>query len=547
MRFGLVLKIGTGVLLLIVLSYLYSPKPQNSTFSVPPKTELIVLKSVYSVDSITLTTTNGDVPVTSGSLNYPYLSEILIIVPQNSKELGITHINLNGIHPLFAWFRPAAVSFTSYFDYFYDYRFRLFTQASLLGGAAFLFFLSLITGFISKIKVLHIYSGLSGFVLLLFAFIQPNFILREFFVFNNFPVLFLWILILTLCFIYRVFMDFSPQKHAVQIIQKNALISISSIVTVQLFLKLHQAVVLAEIVFLSGYFFYLYSKVSRFINHYDFHFRVLFSLGGWILWGNILTLFLIESITTGLALNVILMVYMVILAYFISEQLLQELKRNVLLNEENLELETVLGHKAINSAENERKRMAQDLNGDVLKRVYSLTKKLENNHSDLDNIANESQETLQALRNYSYSLYPPYLENLPLGDILKREIEKRDINDWVVLNINVDESLNVVYHRIFKLWVYRIVNEYINAYLHENRISETLNVLLSCIESDIWAFEIFHDAFNLEEFKPILNIDAIDIYARYMNADFSFIQETNRVGWRFVSKFSEIKDEKFVF
>jgi hypothetical protein len=70
---------------------------------------------------------------------------------------------------------------------------------------------------------------------------------------------------------------------------------------------------------------------------------------------------------------------------------------------------------------------------------------------------------------------------------------------------------------------------------------------LSCIESDIWAFEIFHDAFNLEEFKPILNIDAIDIYARYMNADFSFIQETNRVGWRFVSKFSEIKDEKFVF
>jgi signal transduction histidine kinase len=336
-------------------------------------------------------------------------------------------------------------------------------------------------------------------------------------------------------------MDFSPQKHAVQIIQKNALISISSIVTVQLFLKLHQAVVLAEIVFLSGYFFYLYSKVSRFINHYDFHFRVLFSLGGWILWGNILTLFLIESITTGLALNVILMVYMVILAYFISEQLLQELKRNVLLNEENLELETVLGHKAINSAENERKRMAQDLNGDVLKRVYSLTKKLENNHLDLDNIANESQETLQALRNYSYSLYPPYLENLPLEDILKREIEKRDINDWVVLNINVDESLIVVYHRIFKLWVYRIVNEYINAYLHENRISETLNVLLSRIESDIWAFEIFHNSVNLEEFKPSLNIDAIDIYARYMNAEFSLINIEGHFGWRFVSKFSELK------
>jgi signal transduction histidine kinase len=541
MRFGLVLKIGTGVLLLIVLSYLYSPKPQNITFSIPPKTELIVLKSVYSVDSITLTTKKGEVPVTSGSIDYPYLSEILIIVSQNSKELGITQLNLKGIHLLFPWFRPEIVSLTTYFDYFYDYRFRLFTQASLLGGAAFLFFMSLVSGFISKIQVLYVYSGLSGLVLILFAFIQPNFILREFFVFNNFPVLFLWLLILTLCFIYRIFMNFSPQKHAVQIIPKNALITISSIIMVQLFLKLHHAIILVEIVFLSGYFFYLYSKVSRFINHYDFHFRVLFSLGGWILWGNILTLFLIESITTGLALNVILMAYMVILAYFISEQLLQELKRNVLLNEENLELEMGLGHKAINSAENERKRMAQDLNGDVLKRVYSLTKKLENNHLDLDNIANESQETLQALRNYSYSLYPPYLENLPLEDILKREIEKRDINDWVALNINVDESLNVVYHRIFKLWAYRIVNEYINAYLYENRISETLNVFLSRIESGIWAFEIFHDSVNLEEFKPILNIDAIDIYARYMNADFSFIQETNHVGWRFVSKFSELK------
>jgi hypothetical protein len=45
----------------------------------------------------------------------------------------------------------------------------------------------------------------------------------------------------------------------------------------------------------------------------------------------------------------------------------------------------------------------------------------------------------------------------------------------------------------------------------------------------------------LEEFKPSLNIDAIDIYARYMNAEFSLINIEGHFGWRFVSKFSELK------
>lgn len=541
MRFGFILLIGIGVLTLLGLHHFFPHTLKNKTFSIAPHTEVLVLKSVYRIDSVILTTCKGELLLSESDVEYVNISEILLILPQEAKELRPSHLKVKGIHPSFPWFQPSTLFFASYFDYFYTYRFRFFIQASLLGGVAFLFFMSLITGFISKIQVLYLYSGLSGFILILFWFLQPNHFIRSIIPFESLSVLFLWLLVLTLNFINQIFIHFSPQKLPAKSPSKQVFFFISSIIAIQLFIELNYIFILMEVALLTLYFSSFYIRVSKFINHYDLHFRVLFISGGILLWENIITVFLIDSLEAAFVSNIALLVYMVVLAYFISEQLLQELKRNVILNEENLELETALGYKAINSVENERKRMAQDLNGDVLKRVYSLSKSLENDNLDLDNISNESKETLDALRNYSYSLYPPYLENLPLENILKREIEKRDIHDKVDLILNFDNTLNVIKHRIFKLWTYRILNEYLNAYFKGDWMSEVLNVQINRLGSDIWVFEILQYTEKSIENPTDINSDTIEIYARYMNADFSLINVEGHFGWRFVSKLSELK------
>jgi len=541
MRFGFIGLIGIEVLSLLGLQHFFFQNHQNETFPIAPNTEVLVLKSVYYIDNVTLSTSKGELLLREKAIEYINFSEILLIIPQEAKELRPSHIKIKGVHPTFPWFQPSIISFSSYFDYFYTYRFRFFIQASLVGGVALLFFMSLITGFISKIKVLYLYSGLSGFVFLLFLFLQPNYFIRGIIPFQNLSVLFLWLLILTLNFINYFFKNFSPQKQPVKLPRKQVPIFISTVIGIQLLVELNCIFILLEVVLLTLYFLYFYNEVSKFIHHYDLQFRVLFIFGGLLLWGNVITVFLIDSSELTVVLNIALLVYMVVLAYFISDQLLRELKQNVILNEENLELETVLGYKAINSVENERKRMAQDLNSDVLKRVYSLTKSLENDHVDMDKIANESKETLDALRNYSYSLFPPYLENLPLEDILKREIEKRDLHDNLDLILNFDHTRNVIHHRIFKLWAFRILNEYLNTYFNGNWVSESLNVCIYFKDSDIWVFEIFQHTEKSPQNPININSDAIEIYARYMNAEFSLLNDEGHFGWRFVSKLSELK------
>ena len=541
MRFGFILLIGIGVLTLLSLHHFFPHTLKNKTFSIAPNSEVLVLKSVYRIDSVTLTTTNGELHLSETDVDYINFSEILLILPQEAKELRPSHVNIKGIHPIFPWFKPSIISFSSYFDYFYTYRFRFFIQASVVGGVAFLFFMSLITGFISKIQVLYLYSGLSGFILLLFWFLQPNHFIRCIIPFHNLSVLFLWLLVLTLNFTNQIFILFSPQKHPPKSPSKQVSFVISSIIAVQLFVELHYLFILLEAAFLTLYFSYYFIQVSKFIHHYNFHFRVLFIFGGILFWGNIITVFSIDSLEVAFILITTLVLYMVVLAYFISDQLLQELRRNVILNEENLALETELGRKAINSAENERKRMAHDLNSDVLKRVYSLSKSLENENLDMGKIANEFKGTLDALRNYSYTLYPPYLENLALEDILKREIEKRDIRDKVDLILNFDYSRNVIHHRIFKLWAYRILNEYLNTYFNGDWVAVSLNVRIDSNESDIWVFEISQHFGKITKNPTVINTDSIEIYARYMNAKFSLINVEGHFGWRFASTLSEFK------
>jgi signal transduction histidine kinase len=287
---------------------------------------------------------------------------------------------------------------------------------------------------------------------------------------------------------------------------------------------------------------YLYINVFRFANGFSWSFKLMIVLGiplTMVYWS---TLVLDFSSNQSLFLDAAVLVFYIVLASFIAEQILGEFKNSIALNLENLQLEIELGARQILSVENERKRMVQDLHHDVITRVANLANQSNQDLLDYNRIEAESNATLQSLRDYSYSLYPPYLEQLTLKNILQRELDRYGyFEPEALIEINEPEANH--FDQVFKLWVYRVFKEYLLGF-HRCPNPQKLHLCLDFTSNFDWELRIVNQIEGVTQGSPFKALSAdIEIYTDYYGVIFEEIDSSVQKGWRFLKEVTEAGKE----
>lgn len=535
----------------ILIFGLVSLFPRNSSaknklffeVDLPSPIRLLVISPIKQIDSACIVDSAGSHRV---QVDYLMGNEAVLTIPDRAaKNEGLSRCKVRIFNPL-TFVNPSDLKYSfyrNYFEYFKDYGYMLFHSTALMGGLTLLFFLSLIVGIITKIPGLMAYNYSVGYALFI-SYIQfEQTVVLSTFNHSGIAVFSLWLLFVVLALMMRYFNSLGISIEIPRYIQLRYISLLSLLFLVSAVFEWDPLLRVVQLIVIGLFFIILSIRTFFQIKEIQFHFRLLFVIGCMLLILQWLVFYFFFNTLYVLSVNTILLLFFVVFAYFISEAILQELRRNESLNKENSRLELSLGEIQISSIENEREKNARELYNNVVTRVHELAQNLDNEDLDFNLIELESTEMLNTLREYSYSLYPPYLENLQLSDILTRELEKLQFIRPATFDF--DYSLKILHHRIFKLWVYRIFYEY----LRINKIGPDVFGLRIQVKNDKFQgviLEIAHAyEINPNEINEDYIRDQLFTYIRYMNADFEVNKFTNCNFWRFkleIQKNDEIGD-----
>ncbi len=249
----------------------------------------------------------------------------------------------------------------------------------------------------------------------------------------------------------------------------------------------------------------------------------------------------------ALKVSIILNFELIVASFLAAKVIIWEFRENRSLIQHNLKMIRQMGLIQMESQENERKRIFQELNDDILYRLYELKKELHQSNEVL--IPNKGfgiyffknlERLLKKLRKYTYQLFPPHLNSMNLIDLFQRELDlyknanqlekdNYEINlTWLNVPTEILEiDLKVILYRIFQL------------YLKLNTSPKDLNIKIDFnqLDSD-FVFVISSDLeSNVEVLQPIM--DRLSLYLKILNADFTHSHSGQN--WRIVFKNPEIQ------
>lgn len=535
MRARWILFLGLFILKLPVFSQALDKNKAYQDFSLEVNSKIMIVSNVYALDSIRVFANDK-----AETISYEFLNscELFILIPE--KLFDSRSMKVRVYKPKIYSFKSdiQIKSFTSYFDYFKSYEPHLFRMTLLVGGILLLLLLSLFVALIARISILFFYNFLASCVLI-FILIQVNFALLErFFSVESLTVFMLWMLILVAHLLHNQLKNYDFQTPSWVFLNKSVLIAISFLLIGQLFFELGIMLTIIEVVLLSLYYGYLYVFLISNLNGFKMEFRNLIKIGLPLFWLGWLVLSFSGNRVAIEITDFLLFTFLLICAYFLSVQIIEELNRNKELNNENLQMEMTLSRIQINSSELERKHMMSELKSDVLDGVWQLVGDLNSSTIEKGEIINKSSDILKSLRDYSYTLFPPYIDQLSLENVLLRELEKWGDESVGAFEVNCNNELPIFQHKVFRLWVYRIFVDFLRLVKKANGpLSVNIDFLTG---TDLWYFEIvYHSNVNPELLKSAAKQMNLDTYLRYMNAEFSFVMEADKNGWRFTSNVSE--------
>ena len=537
---------GFGVVLVIFLIEILTASTNkithNQAILVPQDAHVIILGKLQHADSFVLHSASGDRLYKFEKIEYLSNSIALIKIPDGLLRTHTDSLHGYNIKGITRKRLLHARFFNDIFQYFSAYDTYFFLGSLFIGGLAFLFAFSSIMAAIAKIDLLYLFSGFIGIALYTLALKQfqvpfykemSGIDLATFVLYLN-----IGMLLVLLNYLHklkptqRLFFAAPIGPWFIGLLVLSASFIITSSEWVDLF----------QITLLLALWVYSYINIFRFVNGFSWSFKLLIILGiplSMVYWS---TLLLDFSSNQSLFIDTAILAYFIVLASFIAEQILGEFNNSIALNLENLQLEIELGARQILSVENERKRMVQDLHRDVITRVANLANQSNHELLDYNRIEAESKATLQSLRDYSYSLYPPYLEQLTLKNILQRELDRYEYFEFEAL-IEINEPEANHFEPVFKLWVYRVFKEYLLG-LHRRPNPQKLHLCLDFTSNLDWELRIVNQIEGNILGSPFKALSAdIGIYTDYYGAVFEEIDSPVQKGWRFLKEVTEAGKE----
>jgi hypothetical protein len=265
---------------------------------------------------------------------------------------------------------------------------------------------------------------------------------------------------------------------------------------------------------------YLGLKISQVLQKVRFSYRT----SGFLLWFYSWFIFLILLLPSSLSnyLNCspypqLIYIGWLLISFFAAliliHQVVQLNTENYQLEKEQLFLKGQLGLAQLESSENERKRIVAELHNDVLNRIDMLSMTVNQNGQNQELVNKNLTDSLHVLRQYTYKLYPPHTDVLPLADIFLREAEL-----WRNQTVNIEVRFNPIWNNLsdhYIMPVFRFIE----------RVTDLISKQVS-VHQGIWHFteadqrlilklEYFGDVekFSLKQENYLIYLDLLDAYS----------------------------------
>ena len=533
-----------GVIIIIFFIELLTGSPDlivhNQAIFVPKHAHVIVLGKLQHADSFVLRSASGERLYKSETFEYLNNSSALINIPDGVQRTHTDSLHAYNIKGLPKYQVLNTRFFNDIFQYFSAYDIYFFLGTLFIGGLTFLFAFSSIMAIIAKIDLLYLFSGFSGIALYTLTIKQFHVPFYKQMSGIDLATFVLYLQIGMLLVLLNYLHKLKPNHQLFFANPMGPWVVGLLLLFASLVLTSSEWVDLFQMTLLLAFWVYAYINIFRFTNGFSWSFKLLINLGiplSMVYWS---TLVLDFSSNQSMLLDASILVYYIVLAGFIANQILSEFNNSIALNLENLQLELALGARQILSVENERKRMVQDLHQDVITRVVSLANRSNHDSLDYTRIETESNAALKSIRDYSYSLYPPYLEQLSLKNVLQRELDRfANFESGAVIEIIELEANH--FEPVFKLWVYRVFKEYLWVF-HKTPNPQKLHLYLDFTSNLYWELRISHQIQDAAASFKTQSAE-IEIYTEYYGAVFEEIDNEFQKGWRFLKESNKVEKE----
>ncbi len=231
----------------------------------------------------------------------------------------------------------------------------------------------------------------------------------------------------------------------------------------------------------------------------------------------------------GLSLTEVLISELVIAAVFTARVIVWEFEENYKIMEQNLKIQQQMGLIHMESVENERKRIVQELQDDILFKINKLEKQIKSESVELsENNRNDSffgqlDKTLKSLRKYTYQLYPPHIQQLNLEDVFRREVEIMQSGDKGI-NFQFEGSIFNTATFDFKSNLYRIFQQFLK---NRNwKITEP-KIKVEFIENEQFSKWVFSTNAKRPYESFQLDNQSIELYLKILQAKFHLLDNGN--------------------
>lgn len=422
-------------------------------------------------------------------------------------------------------------SYNSFFDYFQEYDKLNFSRYFATGGLALLFFFSLIILIVTRIPLILSYNLIAGYNLLLVILREFHFGFLTYISFDSLSNVLLFILLLLITFLLRFYEEWkSRTKIALKITPMEMAFGLIYL-SLQLFLFQHPVVLWINRLIIFVVMMYVLILTVKTIKPFFLRFKVYIILGYCLMMIQWAETFHVFNFATSFFVWFILLI-MTLLAITLSLFNLEEFSRTVEKNQQNMRLQKQLGQLQIISLERERKRMFEQLDQDILTKLNFFSQENEIKGKLTKRIL-ESKiiELLQAVRDYSYSLFPPYLEKLTLQQLFEREIEKKIPKFQKLVKLFIDYEIDTNLNSQQKLWLYRVFQSYLHFYELESQERQIKIELFQELNNEI-VLKLTHEITNLNRpiYRSYRQSDLLS-YTEYLKATWNTLLTESEQGW----------------
>lgn len=233
--------------------------------------------------------------------------------------------------------------------------------------------------------------------------------------------------------------------------------------------------------------------------------------------------------------NLILFITFFTAAFLVLLRIKSELEENISLHINNVALLRSIGWKQIENTESERSEVVRHIQGDTLNQLAIVGKKELIEVSTNVQIAASLNKVLINLRKYLYELFPPYINDLELSQIIDRQVEALKLSE---LNIKVDSRFTLwqktEIDNEIKLCVFRLIQEYVN-YFNSELENRTLYFEISQNEANRFKMKLYHIPFGEDNsLNDSIRKTQLLVFKKAYNLQYELISKKDYCGWELI-------------